>query len=221
MSNFGFMVRLGAKMLPASLLLSASIAHSMSDTPTTTSVESSDSTSTEQQAQQGAHQLPAASADVKQLSVRNKNYQGQNDKVFIDGLGREVSLRGFNVSGEVKLAEYGFQPFANVADAKTSFDTLGQKVGSNMVRYTVAWEGIHIAPDTIDYTYLDNAIAYMKEAIRNGIYVLVDYHSDLYSRHTFRVDSKDTGNGAPGWAVHPVDGTDDCGLPCDITWAAH
>lgn len=220
-THVGIKAKPGAMLIPASLLLSASIAHSMSDTPTTTSVESSDSTSTEQQAQRGAHQLPAASADVKQLSVRTKNYQGQNDKVFIDGLGREVSLRGFNVSGEVKLAEYGFQPFANVADAKTSFDTLGQKVGSNMVRYTVAWEGIHIAPDTIDYTYLDNAIAYMKEAIRNGIYVLVDYHSDLYSRHTFRVDSKDTGNGAPGWAVHPVNGTDDCGLPCDLTWSAH
>ncbi len=168
-----------------------------------------------------AHTVPAATAAVRQLSVRGKHYKNQHDQVYIDGLGREVSLRGFNVSGEVKLAEYGFQPFANVNDAKASFDILGKQTGSNMVRYTVAWEGIHTGPNTIDYTYLDNAIAYMKEAIRNGMYVLVDYHSDLYSRHTFQFDSKDTGNGAPDWAVHPVNGKDDCGLPCDITWSAH
>ena len=179
------------------------------------------SISAPQNTQAADHQLPTTSADVKQLSVRKKNFQDQNDKVFVDGLGREVSLRGFNVSGKVKLAQYGFQPFQNVDDAKASFDLLGKQVGSNMVRYTVAWEGIHTGPTTINYAYLDNAIAYMKQAINNGMYVLVDYHSDLYSRHTFTQNSANTGNGAPQWAVHPVNGTDDCGLPCQLSWAAH
>lgn len=163
----------------------------------------------------------ADSAQAKEISISSKVHSGQADKVFVDGLGREVSLRGFNVSGEVKLAENGFQPFANTDDAKASFDLLGQKTGSNMVRYTVAWEGIHPQPGVIDYDYLDNAISYMRQAINNGIYVLVDYHSDLYSRHTFKIDSKDTGNGAPKWAVPPVIGKDDCSLPCDLTWSAH
>ena len=160
-------------------------------------------------------------ASAKQISISSKSHDSQSDKVFVDGLGREISLRGFNVSGKVKLAEYGFQPFANAVDAKASFDLLGQKTGSNMVRYTVAWEGIHPQPNTIDYAYLDNAISYMKQAINNDIYVLVDYHSDLFSRHTFKIDSKDTGNGAPKWAVPPVIGKDDCSLPCDLTWSAH
>ncbi|WP_067516213.1 cellulase family glycosylhydrolase [Endozoicomonas ascidiicola] len=143
------------------------------------------------------HQLLEKNAATTQLSVRSKTYQNQEDKVFVDGFGREISLRGFNVSGKVKHAEFGFQPFANTSDAKTSFNKLVNNTGVNMVRYTVAWEGIHTAPETIDYGYLDNAIAYMKEAIHNGLYVLVDYHSDLFSRHTFTSESKDTGNGAP------------------------
>lgn len=179
---------------------------------TTTSAKSADGIN---------HQLPKINSTNAELTVRSKRYGDVIDKVYVDGQGREVSLRGFNVSGKVKLAQYGFQPFANVNDASTSFATLKQQVGSNMVRYTVAWEGIHTAPNVIDYDYLDNAIAYMKAAIANGMYVLVDYHSDLYSRHTFKKDSKDTGNGAPEWAVHPVNGKDDCGLPCMITWSAH
>jgi hypothetical protein len=163
----------------------------------------------------------ANSASAKEISISSKSHSNQTDKVFVDGLGREVSLRGFNVSGEVKLAENGFQPFDNVDDAKASFDLLGPKTGSNMVRYTVAWEGIHPQPGVIDYAYLDNAISYMRQAINNDIYVLVDYHSDLFSRHTFKTDSKDTGNGAPKWAVPPVIGKDNCSLSCDLTWSAH
>ena len=161
------------------------------------------------------------SALAKQISISSKSHNGQNDKVFVDGLGREMNLRGFNVSGEVKLVENGFQPFANVGDAKESFGLLGKQTGSNMVRYTVGWEGINPAAGVIDYDYLDNSISYMKEAINNGIYVLVDYHSDLFSRHTFKADSKDTGNGAPAYVIPPVIGKDDCGLPCDLTWSAH
>lgn len=163
----------------------------------------------------------ANSAAANEIGIGIKNHNGNNDKVFKDGLGRERSFRGFNVSGEVKLAESGFQAFKSVADAKASFDLLGQKTGSNIVRFTIAWEGLHTGPNTIDYNYLDSAIAYMKEAMRNDMYVLLDYHSDLYSRHTFTQDSNDTGNGAPKWAVHDINGKDDCGLPCQLTWSAH
>ncbi len=37
---------------------------------------------------------------------------------FVDGYGREVVRRGFNSSGEAKLAEHGGLPFAGVADAQ-------------------------------------------------------------------------------------------------------
>ena len=163
----------------------------------------------------------AESADAKEISIGIKNYQGRQDKVFKDALGRERSFRGFNVSGKVKLAEFGFQPFKNIEDARTSFSLLGQQTGSNIVRYTLAWEGIHTIAAAINYDYLDQAIAYMKEAMANDMYVLLDYHSDLYSRHTFTKNSDNTGNGAPKWAVADINGKDNCGLPCKVTWSAH
>lgn len=163
-----------------------------------------------------------SSADARRIVKGSKTHNGITDRIFRDALGREVTFRGLNVSGEVKLVESGFKPFKTTNDAAASFDALGQMNGANLVRFTVAWEGVHTAPDVIDYAYLDQIIAQMKEAIRNKIYLVVDYHSDLYSRHTFTQDSKNTGNGAPGWIVNGGNhGTDGCGLPCDVTWSAH
>lgn len=167
------------------------------------------------------HHIPSASAASDELSVREKRYGRAVDQVYVDGLGREVSLRGFNVSGAVKLKEFDFHPFDNKDDAQLSFSAMRKLAGSNVVRYTISWEGVQPTPGNIDYQYLDRAITYMKTAIDHGIYVLVDYHSDLYSRHTFTKNSNATGNGAPKWAVPPVNGTDGCGIPCMVTWSAH
>ncbi|MGD8910835.1 MAG: ricin-type beta-trefoil lectin domain protein [Chromatiales bacterium] len=161
-------------------------------------------------------------ASAHRIVKGSKTFNGTTDRIFRDALGREATFRGFNVSGEVKLLESGFKPFKNTADAATSFNALGQMNGANLVRFTLAWEGVHTAPDVIDYAYLDEIIAQMKEAIRNKIYLVMDYHSDLYSRHTFTQNSKNTGNGAPGWIVNGGShGTDGCGLPCYMSWSAH
>ncbi|MGW7791907.1 endoglycosylceramidase, partial [Streptomyces tricolor] len=42
------------------------------------------------------------------------------DGRFTDGRGREIVLRGYNVSGETKLEENGGLPFASAADARRS-----------------------------------------------------------------------------------------------------
>jgi endoglycosylceramidase len=182
-----------------------------------------DSNSIDINSSQYKHNLSFDSdANARRIVQDSKAYNGITDRVFRDGLGREVTFRGFNVSGEVKLMESGFKPFRNTVDAATSIDALGQMSGANLVRFTMAWEGVHTTPDVIDYDYLDSIIAQMKEAVRNQIYLVVDYHSDLYSRHTFTQDSKNTGNGAPYWIVNGGNhGTDGCGLPCDLTWSAH
>ncbi|WP_034218309.1 hypothetical protein, partial [Actinoplanes subtropicus] len=58
--------------------------------------------------------LPAIAADASAPLVTVDGTR------FVDNHGREVVLRGFNVSGEVKLAEKGKLPFADAADARTS-----------------------------------------------------------------------------------------------------
>lgn len=151
-----------------------------------------------------------------------RRFADKSYHVFRDGLDREIHFRGWNTSGSVKLVETGFKPFKNAQDAKNSFSRMRGQGGSNIARFTLAWEGVHLGPDEIDEEYLDALIAQMREAISRKIYIFLDYHSDLYSRHTFTQQSKNTGNGAPAWVVNGGDhGKDDCGLPCDVTWSAH
>lgn len=163
------------------------------------------------------HSLPSDS----KVSISSSLVEGIEDKIFTDQSGRQISLRGFNVSGEVKLAESGFKAFKTAQDAHDSLTLLRQKTGANMIRYTIAWEGVQPSAGGVDESYLAAVAEQIAIAADLGLYVLIDYHSDLYSRHTFTAASSDTGNGAPAWAVSDVYGKDDCGLPCDLTWAAH
>ncbi|XDD45543.1 cellulase family glycosylhydrolase [Leptospira sp. WS39.C2] len=139
------------------------------------------------------------SSEERELYVSNKSFGNFTDAIWIDGLGRETSFRGFNVSGTVKLAEHGFKPFKNANDTEDAMRQLTKTTGSNMIRYTIAWEGVHPDVDKIDYLYLDNVISQIKKVTSKRIYVLLDYHQDLFSRHLFNQNSWHTGNGAPLW----------------------
>lgn len=139
------------------------------------------------------------SNEERNLTVTNKSYGNFLDAIWIDGLGREVSFRGFNVSGNVKLAEHGFKPFRNTNDTDEALKGLTKTTGSNLIRYTIAWEGVHPEVDTIDEAYLNDVVSQIKRITTKKIYVLIDYHQDLFSRHLFNANSWHTGNGAPLW----------------------
>lgn len=143
------------------------------------------------------------------------------EPTFRDAMGREVYLRGWNVSGSVKLASRGFKPFASREDAARAFDLMKRHTGADLVRFTLAWEGTHPAPDQLDYAYVDALIEQMREAFKQGIYIFLDYHTDLYSRHVFQLDSRHTGNGAPEWIIngghYPPS---NCGAIC-FAWSQH
>ncbi|TGL21251.1 glycosyl hydrolase family 5 [Leptospira bourretii] len=155
----------------------------------------------------------------REILISDKTYNQFTDQIFVDGLGREVSFRGFNISGNMKLAQHGFKPFANESDAEIAFTRLGKTTGSNIIRYTIAWEGVHPAVDTIDYNYLDAVINQIKKATAKRMYILLDYHQDLFSRHLFNKNSWHTGNGAPAWITkggsYP---TEYCGFIC-ASWS--
>ncbi|GIF00753.1 cellulase family glycosylhydrolase [Paractinoplanes rishiriensis] len=133
--------------------------------------------------------------------------------VFLDQHGREVTLRGFNVSGSAKLRETGFLPFKSTADAATSAAAMRELTGANAIRFTIAWEGVQPARDRIDTAYLDRAAAQIQQFTSRGIRVLLDWHQDLYSAHLFHADSWYTGDGAPKWVIDLVDyPTESCGI---------
>ncbi|WP_371330018.1 cellulase family glycosylhydrolase [Streptomyces sp. TP-A0356] len=132
---------------------------------------------------------------------------------FTDGLGREVVLRGYNVSGETKLEENGGLPFASVADARKSATALRTLGGGNTVRFLLSWAHAEPVRGRLDTAYLAAVTDQMRAFLDAGIRVFPDFHQDLYSRHLFDQGSWYTGDGAPKWAVDAGDyPTESCGI---------
>src|SRR3954447_6251599 len=118
-----------------------------------------------------------------------------------DADGRQITLRGFNVSGSTKLAESGFLPFLSTADAAVSAQAMRDQTGANVVRFLINWGAIEPTAGTIDTAYLDKVAAQIQAFTSRGFYVLLDYHQDLYSQHLFNSGSWYTGDGAPAWVI--------------------
>ncbi|MEU4829435.1 cellulase family glycosylhydrolase [Streptosporangium sp. NPDC023615] len=121
--------------------------------------------------------------------------------VFRDGDGREVTLRGFNVSGSTKLYENSLLPFRSTADAARSAQAMRDLTGANVIRFLISWEGVQPSPSTVDRAYLDRAVEQIRAFTGRGIRVLLDYHQDLYSSYLFNQGSWYTGDGAPEWVI--------------------
>ncbi|MFE9451007.1 cellulase family glycosylhydrolase [Streptomyces sp. NPDC006739] len=120
---------------------------------------------------------------------------------FTDGQGREVVLRGYNVSGETKLEENGGLPFASVADAQKSATAVRALGGGNAVRFLLSWAHAEPVRGQVDTAYLAAVTDQMRAFLDAGIRVYPDFHQDLYSRYLFNSGSWYTGDGAPKWAV--------------------
>ncbi|HEX6346613.1 cellulase family glycosylhydrolase [Umezawaea sp.] len=120
---------------------------------------------------------------------------------FRDDRGREVTLRGFSVSGTAKLAENRGLPFATTADARRSARAMKEMTGANSARFLVTWAWVEPEPGRIDHAYLDRVTEQVSAFTDEGILVYLDFHQDLYSRYLFNPDSWYTGDGAPAWVV--------------------
>lgn len=144
-----------------------------------------------------------------------------SDPAFFDASGREVVLHGWNTSGSVKLLSRGFKPFDNAEDAARGFGLMRHYTGANLVRFTLSWEGTHPQVDTLDTAYLDAIAEQVRAAIAEGMYVYLDYHTDLYSRYLFNSNDRFTGNGAPQWIIDGGDYSQPgCGALC-FNWSMH
>lgn len=121
---------------------------------------------------------------------------GQATQVLRDAYGRQVTLRGFNVSGSAKLNESGLLPFRSTADAVVSAQSMRDQTGANVVRFLITWGGAEPSPSGADVGYLARAVEQIQAFTDRGFYVFIDYHEDLYSAYLFNTDSWYTGDGA-------------------------
>jgi hypothetical protein len=149
---------------------------------------------------------------------------------FKDDKGRYLFMHGVNVSGSTKIPtttdpiSYVGKPF-KLNQAEQHFKKL-RKLGFNTLRLLTVWEAIEpYASGVYDEEYLDYFEQIVSLANQHGIYVIIDMHQDLFSRHLMRlyddqtgknslVDKKERqmglkyglnnkiqGDGAPLWAV--------------------
>lgn len=126
------------------------------------------------------------------LSVTTKG------KKFFDENGRELLLRGINVSGISKypLLENGSfvnRPFP-LEEAKEHLDRI-RDLGMNHIRFLTTWEALEgKGPSLFDEEYIAYVADFCRLAGERGIYVVIDMHQDLFSRYLL-------GSGAPRWAL--------------------
>ncbi len=125
---------------------------------------------------------------------------------FKDAAGRVVLLRGVNLSGDAKVP-----PFATVRSASDLDPLPGW--GLNVLRLLFTWEAFEPQP----CAYAEDYLAYIERVVgwaeERGLFVIVDFHQDGYSR--FSLDG--CGEGFPQWAVlsSMATHTPDNGPRCD------
>jgi hypothetical protein len=152
-----------------------------------------------------------------QIFIKFKDYKGMRDWVFVDGLGREVSFRGINMSNKSKGRVDNFLPFKNVDEARFEIGRFKAHMGGNLIRWLFTWGAIVPEPGKINQEYLDNQIAYIKIAAQMGIHVLIDIHQDLFGIGNHGEYAGE--NGPPAWIYDGLKLPEGkCGKIC-ITWS--
>ncbi|WP_242319016.1 cellulase family glycosylhydrolase [Bacillus cereus group sp. BfR-BA-01349] len=134
-------------------------------------------------------------------NVEDKSEIGLQDvplgklKHIYDKNGRVLFLHGYNTASSAKGGVDGM-PWISEKDIEKE----AKELGSNFVRFLIFWDKIEPEKGTYNEEYLDKVSERIEWYKKQGMYVLLDMHQDLYG-------SKLTGNGAPAWATY------DDGLP--------
>ena len=133
---------------------------------------------------------------------------------FTDESGRRVILRGVNLGGDCKTPypDGGTNVWSDFSDHRTvSFVnrpfTLAEcdehlarleHWGFNVVRLLTTWEAVeHAGPGKYDEEYLEYLSEVTHRCGEFGMYVVIDFHQDAWSRMS-------GGDGAPGWTFEAV-----------------
>ena len=133
---------------------------------------------------------------------------------FKDEYGRTIILRGVNLGGDCKVpypdggtyvpTDFSDHRAVNFINRPFSLDKVDEHFtrlkswGFNCLRLLTTWEAIeHKGPNEFDTEYLDYYAKLCKRADDHGLYVVVDFHQDVWSRMS-------GGDGAPCWLFEKI-----------------
>ena len=97
-------------------------------------------------------------------------YRGQS---FFTDSGGQILFNGLNVLCRDPQMGYCYPGFA---DALPWF----RESGFNLIRLGIFWDGVEPEPGKYDRVYLEKVKAIVKEAEKNGIYVMLDMQQGTY-----------------------------------------
>ena len=135
----------------------------------------------------------------------------------VDDQGRQVTLRGVNVSSlaEYARADEDLEPTLAVTD--DDWDAMAAE-GFSAVRLLVSWSRLEPERGEVDGDYVGTIRTAIREAAERGMYTVLDMHQDAWGPHVATPAGVDCPaglepaigwDGAPAWAT-PEAGVDAC-----------
>ncbi|MFI5297761.1 MAG: glycoside hydrolase family 5 protein [Polyangiales bacterium] len=121
---------------------------------------------------------------------------------LFDAQGRVVVLRGVNARVSIVFDEdlgAGKTPLETIPTIDASDFSQMRALGFNVLRLPIQWSGVEpndTSPPTYVASYLDRVAATVALAKAAGMYVLLDFHQDAFSKYVGE-------DGAPLWAIQP------------------
>jgi len=109
---------------------------------------------------------------------------------FVDEQGRTILLRGVNFAGNSKMPP--FIPSDDLADLDAVV-----ALGMNVIRLPLIWEAYESTRGIYQTSYLNKMVSIAQAAAERGLYVIVDFHQDGFSRWSI----SGCGSGFPQWAT--------------------
>ncbi len=139
---------------------------------------------------------PAYPSAARALAAEPSTTQGHglpwlhsNGKVILDSRGRQVLLRGMNVTGLEEAKDMRPGPVPTSADFAEM-----QADGFDVIRLPINWSLLEPEPGEMSGTYLDQIRSVVNDAAAHGIYTILDLHNIDWSIYY-------AGDGSPSWAV--------------------
>ena len=119
---------------------------------------------------------------------------------LLDAIGRRVLLRGVNASGRAKLPPFAPFEFAEgqYQAALASYLDRAEAWGIDVIRAPFTWEAVEPVRGQDDEAFLQRYDALIAAAWARRIWVVVDFHQDVYTRAF-------CGDGFPLWTLPAVD----------------